>query len=160
MRSGTLKFSLADTSDGSEDCQMNLELITQGSITTALTMTDDRVTVPGGIAQTDTGVVTQTGSITSGVTLNANSGVITTVVANTGARACQGFTVSNSRIAANDAVFVKMVYYSGRIDLGQGIPFVSNSAVGSGSFTVQICNGHASNPLQGFLRITFFILHM
>lgn len=98
--------------------------------------------------------VTQLTSITTGVTANGGSGVITTVSASTAAGATSTFTVTSNGVIAASAVNVTLGAYSGTFGTN-GTPIVTCSAVGAGSFAVTIYNAHASNALAGTLKINF-----
>eukprot|EP00949_MAST-11_sp_MAST-11-sp1_P000164 g164.t1 len=158
--SGSLDFIFEDASASSEDTKAVWTLITSGNLQTSFTSTTSLAVVTGGLRQTDSGTVTQTGSGTSGVTLNKNSGIITTVVMTTGAGACTRFTVSNSKVEASDSVHLNMIQYS-RSPLGSfGFPYVSVSQVSNGSFNAEVCNLHPSNNLNGILTISMLLIHV
>src|SRR5438874_13819648 len=61
----------------------------------------------------NTQAVTQITSITTGVTINGTSGVITTVSAATAVRSKSTFTVTNSRVLAGSAVVACIDNYAG-----------------------------------------------
>ena len=90
------------------------------------------------------------------MTLNAHSGIITTVSATTAANGCEAFPFSNSKIVASDVIQVAIMKYTGTFGT-HGIPVVSVSAIGTGSATVQVCNA-GSNSLAGTLKISFWLL--
>lgn len=103
------------------------------------------------------GTVTQATSISTGVTLNAASGVITTVSATTAAQATAAFTVTNSAVASTSVVLLALGAYSGTFGTN-GTPLVSVSSVSAGSFQVTIYNAHAANALAGTLKINFAVV--
>lgn len=72
--------------------------------------------------------VTQTGSRTNGVTVNAYSGAITLVSA-AGSTSWQSFTVTNNRVAATDTVIVNQ-------KSGTDLYRINVTAVGAGSFRI------------------------
>ena len=106
------------------------------------------------LEQNDGGTVTQITSITTGVTLNTNSGQITTVssVLATGVDAT--FTVTNSEVAATDVVIVNTGSYGGTAD---GIPVCNCSAVAAGSFDINIRNTGAVT-LDAVIVINFVVV--
>jgi len=67
----------------------------------------------GGITVPKTANVTQTTSITTGVTSNGVAGQITTVSATTASAATSSFTVTNSAVTSSSYVFLQLVSYSG-----------------------------------------------
>jgi hypothetical protein len=79
--------------------------------------------------------VTQATSISTGVTCNALSGVITTVSQTVAAGAEGTFTVTNSKVAATDVVSVCIKTHT---SAGLFIPAVT--AVGAGSFEISLTN--------------------
>ena len=101
--------------------------------------------------------VTQETSITTGVTINALAGVITTVTATTGAANKSVFTVTNSNVTASSVLSAVVHNYSGTYATN-GFPNVTISNVTSGAFDIVISNYHASNALNGILKIGFAVL--
>src|SRR5882724_10538348 len=102
-------------------------------------------------------VKTQGTSISTGVTLNAQSGVITTVSSTLAAVTTTGFTVTNSAVGANSVVIVNLVNYSGTYATN-GFPVVTVDTIAAGSFVIKISNVHAANALSGVLKIGFHVL--
>lgn len=106
-------------------------------------------------AQGPTGrAVTQTGAITNAVTINADTGVISTVSSTLAGSSATLFTVNNSAVAATSTVLVDLQGYSGTM-VTNGFPAVSVNSVSAGSFVVQILNVHPTNALAGVLQIGF-----
>lgn len=103
----------------------------------------------------DTGSVTQTGTITSAVTLNSYNGVITTVSATTAANSTQatGFVVNNSNVTTSSKILLS-VQYAGAAN---GIPTALVSAITNGAFTIRLGNG-GSAALNAVVKIHFIIL--
>ncbi|MCG7507068.1 hypothetical protein [Mesorhizobium retamae] len=97
--------------------------------------------------------VTQATSITTGVTCNAYTGVITTVSQTVAAGAEAEFTVTNSKVAATDVVVacIKTHTSAGTFD-------VSVSAVAAGSFKLRLTNLDASAAGNNVLVINFIVL--
>jgi hypothetical protein len=120
-------------------------------------VTADGVLLKDGAVTPANGVVTQITSISTGVTLNQPSGVITTVTATTAALSVSTFTVLNSFATTTSNIQCTLISYSGT-NLTNGLPLVSyvdNRT--DGSFDIVIYNAHASNALNGILQIAFVI---
>ncbi len=98
------------------------------------------------------GAVTQVISAATGVTLSKYCGQITTVALTTAAAAEEAFVVTNTKVDANDVIAVSTTY------AGAGTPVVFVTAVGSGVFTINISNVHASTALNAVLVINFVVL--
>lgn len=129
----------------------DLDDLALDSIVTDLSAIDTRIDALEAIV--DDGAVTQATSITTGVTLNKQSGVITTVSSTLAAQGSATFTVTNSTVTASSVVLVSANYG------GAGIAVASvNAAPGSGSFVVRIDNAHGTNALNGVIRIHFVVL--
>ena len=97
--------------------------------------------------------VTQATSITTGVTCNAYSGVITTVSQTVAAGAEASFTVTNSKVAATDIVVACIKTHT-----SAGLFFVEATAVAAGSFQLTLTNLHASAAGDNVLVINFIVL--
>lgn len=97
--------------------------------------------------------VTQATSITTGVTVNALSGVITTVSQTVAGGAEAEFTVTNSEVAATD---VPVVAIKTHTSAGEFIAAVS--AVAAGSFKIRLTNLHASTAGNNVLVLNFLVL--
>jgi hypothetical protein len=98
--------------------------------------------------------VTQITSLTTGVTINATTGVITTVSATTAAVSKSTFTVTNSGVSAGSTVIAGVQNYAGTYATN-GIPVVTVNNVVDGAFDINVVNVHASNALSGILKIGF-----
>ena len=108
-------------------------------------------------AQGPTGrAVTQITTITTGVTVNADTGVITTVSSTLAALTATTFTVTNSRVEANSAVVASIENYSGTY-VTNGLPRVTVNNVVAGAFDIVICNDHPTAALAGVLKIAFHV---
>lgn len=107
----------------------------------------DSVQVIGG--QT---AVTQGTNITTGVTCNAYSGVITTVSQTVAGGAEASFTVTNSKVAATDVVVACIKTHT-----SAGLFFVACTAVADGSFQLSLTNLSASAG-DNVLVINFVVL--
>lgn len=97
--------------------------------------------------------VTQITSITTGVTCNALSGVITTVSQTVAAAAEADIVVTNSQVAATDIVVACIKTHT-----SAGTFVVSVAAVAAGQFTLRLTNLHASAAGDNVLVINFFVI--
>ena len=97
--------------------------------------------------------VTQITSITTGVTCNAYSGVITTVSQTVAAGAEAEFTVTNSKVAATDVVVACIKTHT-----SAGTFAVDVSAVADGSFKLRLANLDAAAAGNNVLVINFVVL--
>jgi hypothetical protein len=97
--------------------------------------------------------VTQASSITTGVTCNALSGVVTTVSQTVAAGAEADFVVTNNMVAATDVVVACIKTHT-----SAGTFLVSVAAVASGQFTLRLTNLHASAAGDNVLVINFLVL--
>jgi len=97
--------------------------------------------------------VTQATSITTGVTCNAYTGVITTVSQTVAAGAEAEFTVTNDKVAATDVVVACIKTHT-----SAGSFIVATSAVAAGSFKLHLTNLHASTAGNNVLVINFLVL--
>ena len=113
-KSAALDFSLDDKSEGSEDVELTISLMSGGSLVTAATLTGELLTIADGMVMS-TGTVSQSTNINTGVTLNAESGIITTQTATTAANSCDSFAVTNSKVLSSSIVFVSIIRYTGSL---------------------------------------------
>jgi hypothetical protein len=97
--------------------------------------------------------VTQATSITTGVTCNAYTGVITTVSQTVAAAGEAEFTVTNNKVAATDVVVACIKTHT-----SAGSFIVATSAVAAGSFKLHLTNLHASTAGNNVLVINFIVL--
>jgi len=99
--------------------------------------------------------VTQGTNITTGVTINAQSGVITTVSLTTAASTVAGpFVVTNSACLATSVIQATVQYANGKT----GFPVCLVEAVAAGSFNIRLINVHTSAALNDVVKIHFAIL--
>lgn len=101
--------------------------------------------------------VSQATSITTGVTANGSSGIITTQAASTAANGASTFTLTNSAIKAESIVFAHIVAYSGTYATN-GTPTIAVDTIADGSCDIVIMNGAAVNALAGTFQIAFAVL--
>ncbi len=97
------------------------------------------------------GIVTQATSITTGVTLNTPSGVITTVVSTLASLAEATFTVTNSYAKAGSVILVSPEY------IGTGHGDAGVAARADGSFQITVAN-QGSVALNAVIKIHFMII--
>lgn len=97
--------------------------------------------------------VTQATSVTTAVTCNALSGVITTFAQTAAAAAEVDFTVNNSEVAATDIVVVCIKTHT-----SAGTFIAAVSAVADGSFQVRLTNLSAATAGNGVLVLNFFVI--
>ena len=97
--------------------------------------------------------VTQATSISTAVTCNAYSGVITTVSQTVAAGAEAEFTVNNNKVAATDVVLVSVKTHT-----SAGTFIAAVSATAAGSFNVRLTNLHASAAGDNVLVLNFIVL--
>ena len=97
--------------------------------------------------------VTQATSISTGVTCNGYSGVITTVSQTVAAGAEAEFTVTNSSVAATDVVVACIKTHTSAGDFIVGV-----SAVAAGSFKLRLTNLNAATAGNNVLVINFIVL--
>ena len=99
-----------------------------------------------------TTTVTQATNRSTGVTLNATAGQITTDATSLAAAAEATFTVTNSYVTAKSVVLIS--HASG----GAGTPMVFVSAVAAGSFDITMTNLHASTANDAASVINFVVI--
>lgn len=121
--------------------------------TRRLSVNGSGVTVNGSLGYAAGGAVTQATNRSTGVTLNAICGQITTNNASLAAGSEATFTVTNSQVAATDVVVVCAA--SGQT-AGTSIPAVT--AVADGSFAITLTNLHASTADTGAMVINFAVI--
>lgn len=104
------------------------------------------------------GAVTQATSVTTGVTLNSKSGVVTTVALTTAAGASAGpFKITNSTVTAGSVVLVSTEYANGKT----GFPVALVEAVALGSFNVRLKNiTTSSEALNDVVKVHFLVVNI
>jgi hypothetical protein len=98
--------------------------------------------------------VTQGTSITTGVTVNALNGVITTVSSTLAANARTSFTVTNPKVLAGSKILVSVEYD----EAATGIPVVGVADIAAGSFKVVLSNGAGSAALNNVVKVHYLII--
>lgn len=91
------------------------------------------------------------------VTINKQSGTITTGTLTTAAGATQAVTLTNSLITASSNVLAYIQDYSGTL-FTNGVPLILKTLPASGSVVITLGNTHAANALNGTVKIKFIIL--
>jgi hypothetical protein len=97
------------------------------------------------------GTVTQATSITTGVTLNARAGVVTTVASALAANADAAFVVTNSYVKSDSVIVLTC------LNTGASIATAQTSAVADGSFTVLLANS-GNDPFNSTIGVHFLVL--
>lgn len=98
--------------------------------------------------------VTQDTSITTGVTVNALNGVITTVSSTLAANTKASFIVTNSNVLAGSKLLVSVEYD----EAATGIPVVGVADIAAGSFKVVLSNGAGVDALNNVVKIHYLII--
>ena len=100
--------------------------------------------------------VTQGTNITTGVTVNATKGVITTVSLTTAASTVAGpFVVTNSKVTTSSIVQATVEYATGKT----GFPVCLIEAVAAGSFNVRLLNASTGAALNDVVKIHFDVIN-
>jgi len=108
---------------------------------------------------TTKGTVTQTPAITSGVTVNATSGIITTVSTTLAADATAVFTVTNSVVTSSSIVLANIIDYSGNTNGSEGTPNIAVDNITNGAFDIWLMNPDSAHALNGVLKIAFLVIN-
>ena len=98
--------------------------------------------------------VTQDTSITTGVTVNALNGVITTVSSTLAANTKASFIVTNSNVLAGSKLLVSVEYD----EAATGIPVVGVADIAAGSFKVVLSNGAGVDALNNVVKVHYLII--
>lgn len=116
-----------------------------------LTSIDSRVsTLELNVAKS---TVTQITAITTGVTINAAAGVITTVSSTLAAGSNATFIVTNSFVTSASVIMLTV-----DDSASAGLAKLNVQTVGSGVFSVNITNIHATNAFNNVIKIHFLIV--
>jgi len=101
--------------------------------------------------------VTQATSVTTAVTANNLSGIITCFTSTLAAQTAESFVVNCSNVVAGDRILVSIINYTG--DYGtNGLPCVAVNGVGSGTFTIAKYNADTDTALSGVVQISYLII--
>jgi len=98
--------------------------------------------------------VTQATSITTGVTVNALNGIITTVSSTLAADDRTAFTVTNPNVVAGSKILVSVQYD----EAATGIPVVGVADIAAGSFKVVLSNAAGTFALNNVVKIHYLII--
>ena len=98
--------------------------------------------------------VTQDTSITTGVTVNALNGVITTVSSTLAANTKASFIVTNPNVLAGSKLLVSVEYD----EAATGIPVVGVADIAAGSFKVVLSNGAGVDALNNVVKVHYLII--
>lgn len=98
--------------------------------------------------------VTQGTSITTGVTVNALNGIITTVSSTLATNAKTSFTVTNSNVLAGSKILVSVEYD----EAASGIPMVGVADIVAGSFKIVLSNAAGIDALNNIVKIHYIII--
>lgn len=166
---GTLNLYGGDTGSGTGG---SVKIITSvaGTETDALTVDGNSdVTVNAGsliitsategLVHTNRGSVTQATDHTTGVTLNATSGIITLagVALNAGAEA--EFTVTNSTVQADSMIMLTVQCPAAASATDNATMVAQVSGVSSGSFNVRLTNPGAGNVSTNAHKLNFLVIN-
>lgn len=102
--------------------------------------------------------VTQTGLITTGVTVDALNGIITTVSSTLGPDVCTNFTVTNPNVVAGSKILVSVEYSDAISPNNSGIPAVSVTNITAGSFRLNLSNSSSLDALNNVVKIHYLII--
>lgn len=101
------------------------------------------------------GTGTKTATASSGAaTLNMPMGVVTSEALTTAAAAAYTLTLTNSKVAAADVVVASVANGTNT----QGIPVVGRVTPAAGSVVILVYNLHASQALNGTIKVSFAVL--
>ena len=102
--------------------------------------------------------VTQTGTITTGVTVDALNGIITTVSTTLGPDICTNFTVTNPNVVAGSKILLSVEYSDLTSPNNSGIPAVSVTNITAGSFRLNLSNASSLDALNNVVKIHYLII--
>lgn len=97
--------------------------------------------------------VTQLTGSTTGVTVQGNAGIITSVSLALATSGSSSFPVTNGSVLSTSLVMPSIVNYT-----GTGTPHVRVSGVTSGSFTMTLSNSHPTAPLNAVAQLGFLVI--
>lgn len=106
----------------------------------------------------NTANVTQTGTITTGVTVNALNGIITTVSSNLIADNVTGFIVTNPNVVAGSKILLSVQYDDTSCPACSGIPVASVNNIVNGSFRLVLSNSSSVDNLNNIVKIHYLII--
>ncbi len=129
------------------------DVTSQTGIVSEGTITATGESSQSGVNITNGGTVTQATSAITGVTLDTDTGQITTFLQNIAAAGNVVFTVTNSTVSATSVVLASLA--SGSVG---GTSYAVVSAVGTGTFDITVSNINAATAETGTLVINFAVI--
>lgn len=144
---------LVDVVKELEPSDGTLSADTISEVTAANGVSVDGVTLKDGGVVLTKGTVTQLTSITTGVTVNAPAGVITTVSSTLAAGSNATFIVTNSFVTATSVVQLTV-----DDSATAGLAKLNVQTVSSGVFSVNVTNIHGANAFNNVLKIHFLVV--
>jgi hypothetical protein len=147
--------------------RVNDVVVTPGATGTAATITGASAGADAnanlGVSGNGTGLVLLGQAIctisgASPQTCNGQRGIVTTGTLATAAATDATFTINNSSVTTSSLVQCTDQGYSGTL-VTNGYPVIMTCVPGSGSIAVHITNTHASNALNGTVKIGFAVLN-
>lgn len=166
---GTLNLYGGDTSSGTGG---SVKVITSvaGTETDALTIDGSSdVTVNAGsliitsategLVHTNRGAITQATDHTTGVTLNATSGIITLAGVALNAAAEAEFTVTNSTVQADSMIMLTVQCPAASSATDNATMVAQVSGVSAGSFNVRLTNPGAGNVSTNAHKLNFLVIN-
>jgi hypothetical protein len=133
------------------DTELTIDTISESTSGSGVTV--DSVLLKDGKVTVDKGTVTQLTAITTGVTLNKPAGVITTVSSTLAAGSNATFIVTNSFVSSTSVIQLTV-----DDSATAGLAKVNVQTVGSGVFSINITNVHATNAFNNVIKIHFLIV--
>jgi len=115
-----------------------------GNLLVSGTTTLGNVTIPKG-------TVTQLTSSVTPVTVNVQSGTVTTVSQTLAAQSFATFVVNDNKITANSVVVANISNYTGTT----GLPVAYVTSIGTGVFSIVVSNYHTTVALNGALTVAY-----
>jgi len=106
----------------------------------------------------NTANVTQTGTISTAVTVNALNGIITTVSSTLVADNVTGFTVNNPNVVTGSKILVSVEYSDANAPGSSGIPVASVTNIVNGSFRLVLSNSSSVDNLNNVVKIHYLII--
>lgn len=135
----------------------NVYTISPATAAAARTYTIIDAKAAANFALSSRSTISQTTSITTGVTITGPTGTITTVSLSTGTSTVAGaFVVTNTFYSSSSQVITATASYGGATT-GMPYVFVSATAPGSNTFTLTVANISTGSALNGTLNIYFTI---
>lgn len=129
-----------------------------GAITGAGAITSSSLTGGVGYATGAGAAVTQITNRSTGVTVNAVCGTITTDTTSLAAGASAIFTVTNTSVAIGDTVILSQRSGSSNVAGVAGVTILQVVTVAAGSFKIAVHNGSTTTAETGAIIINFSVI--